>query len=62
MSQNIEDFTAGSYEQQYQYKSFLLNIINLQWKISDPEVLTLMEDANRLLGELNAFSQLIPDV
>ena len=62
MSRDIENFTAGSYEQQYQYKSFLPNIINLQWKISDPEVLTLMEDANRLMGELNAFSQLIPDV
>ncbi len=62
MFQDIEDFTAGIYEQQYQYKSFLPNIINLQWKISDPEVLTLIEDANRLLGELNAFSQLIPDV
>jgi Fic family protein len=62
MFQDIEDFTAGSFEQQYQYKSFVPNIINLQWKISDPEVLTLIEDANRLLGELNAFSQLIPDV
>ncbi|MCG2758406.1 MAG: Fic family protein, partial [Desulfobacteraceae bacterium] len=62
MSQDIENFVAGSYEQQYQYKSFLPNIINLQWKISDPEVLTLMDDANRLLGELNAFSQLIPNV
>ena len=29
--------------------------------MSDPQIATLSEDANRLLGELNAFSQLIPD-
>lgn len=62
MTTDLENFTAGSYDQQYQYKSFLPSTVNLQWKISDPEILTLMEDANRLLGELNAFSQLIPNV
>lgn len=62
MQINIEDFVAGAYEQQYQYKSFFPKNINLQWVLSDPEILTLMEKANRLLGELNAFSQLIPNV
>ncbi|MDQ7090398.1 MAG: Fic/DOC family N-terminal domain-containing protein [Methylococcales bacterium] len=62
MQTNIQDFVSGAYEQQYQYKSFLPQKINTQWILSDPEILTLMEKANRLLGELNAFSQLIPDV
>ena len=36
--------------------------INREWTLSDPQTLTLLEEANRLLGELNAFPQLIPDV
>ena len=58
----LEDFVSGSQEQQYEYKSFTPNSINQEWKFVDPEVLTMMEEANRLLGELNAFSQLIPNV
>jgi Fic family protein len=59
---NISDFTAGAYERQYEYQSFLPTAINHEWNVSDPQIATLLEDANRLLGELNAFSQLIPDV
>lgn len=59
---NISEFKAGEYEQQYEYRSFLPALINQEWIVSDPQILTLLEEANRLLGELNAFSQLIPDV
>ncbi len=59
---NISEFTAGAYQQQYEYRSFLPTAINHEWNVSDPQIATLLEDANRLLGELNAFSQLIPDV
>lgn len=58
----FSEFKAGEYEQQYEYRSFLPTPINLEWIVSDPQILTLLEEANRLLGELNAFSQLIPDV
>lgn len=58
----INEFRAGHYEQQYEYKSFLPTLINRQWVLSDPETITLLEEANRFIGELNAFSQLIPDV
>jgi Fic family protein len=40
----------------------LPTLINRQWVLSDPETITLLEEANRFIGELNAFSQLIPDV
>lgn len=59
---DIDKFKAGQWEQQYQYKSFLPELINLEWRATDPETLTIMDEASRLLGELNAFSQLIPDV
>jgi Fic family protein len=58
----IEDFRAGKYIDQYQYKSFLPEKIDHEWIISTPEINSLLSDANRLIGELNAFSQLIPDV
>jgi len=60
---DINEFKAGHWEQQqYQYKSFLPEFINLEWRATDPKTLTIMDEANRLLGELNAFSQLIPNV
>lgn len=59
---NINGFHSGEYEQQYEYRSFLPTAINREWVISDPQIHTLLEETNRLLGELNAFSQLIPDV
>ncbi len=58
----ISEFNAGNFEQQYQYKSFMPEIIDHGWYVDDPEIITLLDEANRLLGELNAFSQLVPDV
>ncbi len=59
---NINEFKAGSYEKHQQYQSFLPTPINKQWVVTHPPILTLIEEATHLLGELNAFSQLIPDV
>lgn len=58
----ISEYISGKYEQQYKYKSFLPERINHAWLVDEPELVTLLDDANRLLGELNAFSQLVPDV
>lgn len=59
---DIKDYFAGDYKQQYQYKSFAPSLINHDWEITNGEVLTLLSDADRALGELNAYSQLVPDV
>lgn len=59
---NISDYLAGRYKTQYEYKSFTPELINHAWEISDAEVQNLLSEADRALGELNAFSQLVPNV
>lgn len=59
---NLADFQAGRYEQHYEYKAFLPEPICHEWVIADPELMDLLGRADRALGELNAFSQLIPDI
>lgn len=59
---NIKDFKSGKLVSQFQYKSFLPEKINKEWVISDPAINKLLEEANIKLGELNAFSLMVPDV
>jgi len=59
---NLNDYLSGEYQQQYQYKSFSPSLIEHAWEVTDGEVLTLLSEADRALGELNAFSQLVPNV
>ncbi|MGD9897894.1 MAG: Fic family protein [Calditrichaceae bacterium] len=59
---DIKNFKAGKFIQQFEYKSFSPNPVNREWILSDPSLNTLLGEANLKLGELNAFSQLIPDV
>jgi len=59
---NISNFKAGKLIQRYQYKSFEPNLVNKQWLLDNAELQLLLSQADIKLGELNAFSQLIPDV
>lgn len=58
----LEEFLAGTYIEEYQYKAFLPNHINAMWQWQDSEINILLEEANRKLGEINAFSILIPNI
>lgn len=55
-------YKSGNYKQQYKYKSFLPSCINRPFKWDDPKINVLLEEARGALGELNAFSKLIPDI
>ncbi len=57
----IEDFAAGKYLKQQHYKSFSPAKINSSWTWEDVKINTLLSEANRKLGALDAFSQHVPD-
>jgi Fic family protein len=58
----FENFEAGRWLQRYQYKSFEPVPVNREWTWEDATINTLLERANRALGELNAFSLIVPDI
>ncbi|MDD3234839.1 MAG: Fic family protein [Candidatus Cloacimonetes bacterium] len=58
----FEQFKSGVYRSQYQYKSFLPAKINQEWTWEDPRINVLLEKATQALGELNAFSRIVPNV
>jgi len=59
---SITNFKSGRLVQRYQYKSFEPNLLNTKWLVDNAELQFILSQADIKLGELNAFSQLIPDV
>lgn len=58
----FEKFVSGNWVKQYEYKSFQPALINQEWSWEDPRMNVLLEKATRALGELNAFTLIVPDV
>ncbi len=58
----FETFKAGQWQQRYQYRSFEPTRVDDAWCWEDPTVNTLLEQATRAPGELNAFSLIVPDI
>ncbi len=59
---HLNDYIAGTYTKQYQYEAFIPSPVNQTWTWDDPRINTLLEEATQALGELNAFSLIVPDV
>ena len=54
--------SAGKYVSHGSYKTFQPQLLSEPIKIVDEQVSNLLADAMRYLGELNAYSQLVPDI
>jgi Fic family protein len=56
------EYRSGIQKQQDNYISFSPSLINHPYKWKSETIDLLLEDANRYLGELNAYSALVPNV
>ena len=59
---SMKNFIAGKYRQQREYKSFTPSFVNCSFIWESPQINLLIEHAAKLLGELNAYAELRPDV
>ncbi|MCK5466626.1 Fic family protein [Candidatus Parcubacteria bacterium] len=64
---NMKEYKAGKKnifdkDKSHQYEYFLPSLINRTFDIENKRILTTLEEAVRLLGELNAYGSLIPDI
>ena len=59
---DIRDYTSGNFEARYEYRAFKPAPIYREWVSADAALTELLGRADRALGELNAFAQLIPDI
>ena len=59
---SILNYLSGTKVRRFQYESFEPSLINQYWHSDSDAVTMLLSEADRKLGELNAFGQLIPDV
>lgn len=58
----LENFKSGEYKNGEGYKAFLPSKINFNWGWDDTKLDSLLAEASRKLGELNAYSELIPNI
>ena len=58
----LEDYKSGEYVKMNDYEAFIPSKINYNWGWDDTKLDKLLAEANRQIGELNAYSLLIPNV
>jgi hypothetical protein len=58
----LDDYESGRYVSRGSVESFRPSPGNHGGAWDDPHISTLLEEATQALGELNAFSRMVPDV
>jgi len=56
------EYRTFNYKKEYEYRSFIPNTINKPFIWKDKKINLLLEEASRLLGNLNECSLLVPDI
>lgn len=59
---DLKEYKSGAFKQQYKYQSFMPTLVNHEWQMSNSSLSLLLSQTDNKLGELNAFSQLVPDI
>jgi len=59
---DTKQFSSGKHRENFQYRSFQPTPVNQKWTLSEGELSMLLSQADHKLGELSAYSQLVPDV
>lgn len=58
----LEKYTSGSYKSQGDYKTFQPSLINCDWTWENSELNYLLAEANKEIGGLNTYSELISNI
>lgn len=58
----MKKFKAGIFTKQYGYKGFKPSLLEFPFEWENDVVIKLLSEANTMLGELNVYSELVPDV
>ncbi|MBS1750190.1 MAG: Fic family protein [Bacteroidetes bacterium] len=58
----IDDFFAGNFIKQLDYKAFVPEKINMVWSWDDRELTKLMEKSALAMGQLDAYSHQVPNI
>ena len=63
----MKKFKSGTYQKHFtgteaEYKTFLPESLFQDFTFEQKDSILLLEEANRLIGEINVYSKLIPDV
>ncbi len=59
---DIKKYKEGRFSSQFGYKCFIPEPVNKEWTVSNPEITSLLEEANMCLGQLNGISSVLPEV
>jgi hypothetical protein len=56
---DLKEYKSGTFTNQFGYRSFHPELLNREWMVSQPELVTLLETANTLIRDFENLGILI---